>query len=429
MEKLILGIWILIFIYLNLKIIISDITQKRVPNKYLLWLIILIPFWYLFLVYFLTIEIHIWSLILNVLIAFVISLSLYIYNIWGAWDAKYILVLYMFIAFSSIIGFIWSICLSIMLYLVWYYIWFWTGKNIISSIKKENTYKEILFSQKDKILKKYKILKFKKFFTSILYNTILFLTLFIIFRLTRLYLFEYIYETYQINMFDIFLEILKSAYWVYFIIFILGVLGGLFILCRMLLFKIIHTKIGEIFWRHILIIFGIWLWIFTLYEFIKNPEDITKKLILILTLYLWIYLWFKILWKSYKLTFQVGEEEYIPLEDLKEWMIIDKKEIIHLIANQKALTPYTRKNQTIKQEILWFSMPINKKNVTRLQNLIKKVNDYHIQNQTVDFEELKYVKIIHDFGLSPYIFLWFFLVLLKIPEKLGELIAHLLSTL
>jgi branched-subunit amino acid transport protein AzlD len=57
---------------------------------------------------------------------------------------------------------------------------------------------------------------------------------------------------------------------------------------------------------------------FIVYEYKKNPQEIIKYLTRILNLYLLLYLIFKILKYSYKVTFQLAEQDTINIKDLKE---------------------------------------------------------------------------------------------------------------
>ncbi len=106
-----------IFLYINFLIIKKDIQEKIIPNKYLGYLLFLLPLWYIywwFYGYFE--EVNLISFILQIGIACIIWFLLFHFWKWWAGDAKYICVLYLYFSFwinvfDFIIGtiFIWSI--------------------------------------------------------------------------------------------------------------------------------------------------------------------------------------------------------------------------------------------------------------------------------------------------------------------------------
>jgi len=63
-------------------------------------------------------------------------------------------------------------------------------------------------------------------------------------------------------------------------------------------------------------------------KFQENPQEIKQYLVLIFTIYMAIYIMIKILWNSYKVTFEAGEERYVPISKLTKGMIICKKDLI-----------------------------------------------------------------------------------------------------
>jgi len=67
-----------------------------------------------------------------------------------------------------------------------------------------------------------------------------------------------------------------------------------------------------------------------IFDYIRNGNEIFHKLELILTVYLGLSLLIRILFYSYKITFQVGEETYVFIENLKAGEIVDKSYLINL---------------------------------------------------------------------------------------------------
>lgn len=66
MQIFFFSILAVIFCFINYKIIKSDQKIKKIPNKNLLELLFLLPFWYIFLYFFPISEIHILGFLLQI---------------------------------------------------------------------------------------------------------------------------------------------------------------------------------------------------------------------------------------------------------------------------------------------------------------------------------------------------------------------------
>ncbi len=119
-----------LFLFINYKILEFDIYFKKIPNKFLLYLLTLIPFYYFIM--FSSYEINIINFIWLIWIAFVISFILFYFWIWSWWNAKYLLVLALFLPTTWIIVFIWNIAIITILYLILYFFRFYLWKGILT---------------------------------------------------------------------------------------------------------------------------------------------------------------------------------------------------------------------------------------------------------------------------------------------------------
>ena len=130
------------FLYINYKIVVSDLKNKIIPNKYLGYLLLLIPFYYIY-IFFSFSEINYLLFIWQIILTFIISFILYYFWIWAAWDAKYLLVLSLFIPYIWVIPFIWNIALITILYLFLYFIRFYLWKVLFNKVYRQSLWLNI----------------------------------------------------------------------------------------------------------------------------------------------------------------------------------------------------------------------------------------------------------------------------------------------
>ena len=179
------------FLFFNYKIIHSDIRRKIIPNKFLLYLIYLVPF-HFYYIWVTFPEVSIIAFTIQILFALVISFTLYYFWIWSAGDAKYLLVLSLFIPHIGIVPFIGNIALLTLLYLIGYFIYFYFYKSIFIRSYRRSLWIDVWNDLKDKfthflhnpngeIVKKTAIFKLFKWI-------LIFLMIFVVIRLSRIYL-------------------------------------------------------------------------------------------------------------------------------------------------------------------------------------------------------------------------------------------------
>jgi len=446
------------FLYLNYKIVIFDLKNKKIPNKYLWYLLLLIPFYYTYLIFSFP-EINYLLFLLQIFLTFLISFILYSFWVWSAWDAKYLLVLSLFIPHIWIIPFIWNIALLTLIYLLLYFIWFYFWKCLFNWKYTKSLYKNIFNDLKDKFLvfikhwdgNIYRNIVIKK----VLYWFIFFLIIFVSIRLSRIYIFN---EIFNENWWSWRLQILESLLEKYHFYFVFWII--LIFVWTIWLIKLFYSKIklnliekfkNMIFKKYKIfpdIIDFIFLWVlalallsFIIYEFVKNPLEIKNYIYKIFTIYLWLYIIIKILIYSYKITFQIAETYYIDIKDLKEWDIVDKEYLMKMFGKQEALW-YCPKS-ILEEEIInerkrlllypapnkYFSSihnPVNKDDIKLLKKIYKIVNTYHTKN-THWYIKNSTIKILKTFAFWWYLFIWFIITYFFENSIITNLVKYFLD--
>ncbi len=426
MEYIILIIFLIIFLIINYKIVISDLLQKKIPNKQLIYLLFLIPFWFVFLFFFWNIlyspEINIIFFIFQIFVSLLISFLLYYFWIWSAWDAKYLLVLALFIPYIWIVSFIWNIGLITLAYLIWYFFWFYFWKVLFNSIYRKSLFKDIKSDLSEKWYT-YKKSKSWSVFFIIFKFLLIFLIIFVSIRLLRLYSFSYIFHWNSdfISNFTNFFH----KYHFYLVISFIAVFIILLILIRKTINKSkkflknkVFSKYEKAwFWIEFTFIFVLFILLisFCFYEYFKNSQELFKSLYLIFTLYISLYLFLRMVIYSYKITFWLAETDFIRIEKLEVWNIVDKPYLQKLFWTQQILG-YSGVNEKENENFFdidpenYFNNienPIDEETKMKLQKIYFCVNNYHMQKQTPEFQEITAIKILRTFSFAPYIFLWF----------------------
>jgi len=426
MQYIFLSILSIPFLYINYKIIINDIKEKKIPNKYLLKLIYIIPFFYIYL-FFYNYEISFLSFIFNILLTLFISFILYYIWIWSAWDAKYLLVLWLFLPHIWIINIIINISIITIIYLLLYFIWFYFWKCLfdISYSKK------LIWSIKQEFIEKWLIYKKNEWWNNlyiIIKWLIFFFTLFISIRIFRIYIINYITSTNIIS--SEILNTVKEFYLYFFIIYILLFIL-IFHLINLLLNKIKNLLFikfnirNEKVWKFLMLILLLILLIFIWFEFIYNKYELINNLYKIFSIMLLIYIWFIFIRYIYKITFNMSETYFVNISDLKIWDIIDKSYLIKIFWEQASLW-FCNQNEKIedieerkkciffpnpKKYILDFNNSIWEYEYEKINDMYKIVNNYHKKNNDSYVENLN-IKIFKTFSFWPYIFIWFITTLL-----------------
>lgn len=408
------------FLYFNYKIIVSDLKYKKIPNKYLGYLLLLIPFYYIY-IFFTFPQINYIAFFIQILFTFLISFILYFFWIWASWDAKYLLVLALFIPYIWIIPFIWNISLITLAYLFGYFIYFYLYKITFNKIYRQSLWWNI----KQDLNERWKVHKWNKWWNTykiIFKFLIIFLLIFVSIRLIRLYFLKwFIQNTNRFKLLQYFLE--KYNIYLIFLsiwIFILWLYLFKILINRFKQYLIKKLKLDiNLAWNILLFILTIFLISFIIFEYYRNSYELKYYLFKIFTIYLSLYIIFKILKWAYKITFWIAEYQYIDIKDLKEGDIVDKEYLIKMFWEQIWLGHLPNKRKKYKKNKKYLLYPYPNKYFQNIDNpidletlkIIKKcyfiTNNWHKNNKTLNFTENKTIKILNTFSFAPYIFFGF----------------------
>lgn len=420
------------FLYINYKILVSDIQKKIIPNKYLLSLFVLLPFFYIFSYFFgyFDFEVHIiWAFFFSLFISF----WLYYYWLWSAGDAKYLLILSLYLWNTSIIYFIGNIAIITVLYLLVYCIYFYVYKlpfysqyrsYIITNIQRDLQEKVHTYfrSWNDGFIISEVIKKIIRFF-------LLFLTLFVALRLIRMYLidtyiwsYEWFFLWYPIGILVILWLIITFVWWIFFLKIWYFYIQRITLSIFQSLQKSEKIQRENIDFFFTIVAF-LTLVVFVGYEFQVHPQYIWEKLRLIFSFYILIYICFIVLRYLYIITFQLWELSFIPFLKLKAGEIVDIPYLLKLIGNQ--VSPYDLKSiEYIKN----LNTPIDTKECKQIQQIFKKINTYHLRHNTPWFHKFEYVKTLNTFAFWGYIF-WGYVLTFFFWEKLFSALFFFLKEL
>lgn len=421
-----------VFICINMKIIHTDIYYKKIPNILLAALLCLLPFWYIYLSYNQTIVIWgIGILIFQILVTLLVSFLLYSFSIWSAGDAKYLLVLSLFIPYIWVIPLIWNIAIITVTYLVLYFLYFYIWKSFLYAWYGKALFGNIYHDLKERIYYFMKegdtSIKRKKAFFKTIRFIVIFLIIFTSLRLLRIYTLKYIYsgDTISVDNKVKFFEILETYH-----VYILILWGAVFI-WLLSLSKYLYTGFKKrIVWKykymfskkyglsseHIdscaIVIMCIILCIFVIREFSINPQEISALLFLIFTLYIGIWICFKILWYSYKLAFQVSEQKNILIQNLQPGEIVDKRFLTKMFWTHQQL--HNEKNISSSKILSLFSEQSPREYFKNIHNPIDETTTkelqeiYRVANTgTKKTEQIKEIQVINSFSFAPYLLLGF----------------------
>lgn len=423
MQIFFLSIFAIIFCFINYKIIISDQKTKKIPNKFLIHLLILLPFWYIFLYFFPFSEINIFWFFIQIFVSFLVSFLLFNFGIWRAWDAKYLLVLSLFIPYIWIVSFIWNLWLFTLLYLFLYFLWFFFGKSIFYKWYAKNLILSIKMDLQEK-WKFYKTNKWWKSFWIILKWLVVFLIIFVSIRLFRIYIFLEIFQNIWQNW-----QILEIFQKYHFYIIFAGIwftiwlfyFGKKFInfLKKILSEKLkINLKIiGNIFLG---ILFFVLIWFIT-FEYTKKPEEITHYLIRIFTIYIAFYIFAKIIFYSYKVSFLWSEKKKILLKDLKQSDYIDISELnkIFYFRHEKWEEWFKK---MYNDAIFWKNFDLK-----NLKQLIRIQNKYDKKYNFSKGKSINSVICLKTFSFAIYIFFSFIITFIFNNKIINFLIQKILN--
>ncbi|MDD5770534.1 MAG: hypothetical protein PHE25_06190 [Candidatus Gracilibacteria bacterium] len=428
MQYYLLSILSIPFLYLNFKIIRSDIKEKKIPNKYLGYLLLLLPFIYVYNFFYF--DINYLFFLLQIILTFLVSFILYYFGVWAAGDAKYLLVLALFIPHIGIIPFIGNIALLTIFYLFLYFLWFYFGKCLFYPKYAKSLWINIKVDLDEK-WQIYKKNKGGKTFLIILKWTLFFLIAFVSIRLARIYLFA------DIKQSQYYLDFIKyfKNYSLYFILFfgfiflgIIYIFRLLFSILKKILIKRFNLKSNNYLEFSLILVLLFILIYFVFYEYEINPSEIKSYLIKIFSLYIGLWTLFKVLRYSYKITFQLAEQDFINIEDLKVGDIVDKDYLIKIFGEQKCLGFKFNEKDKKRKDFLYIipeeyflniQNPIDKEDLELLKKIYKVVNKYHKKEKTSNFSEVNFIKILKTFAFGGYIFVGFLITFL-LQNKIYE---------
>lgn len=414
------------FVIINIFIVYRDIKSKKIPNKYLIYLLYLLPIYLFSIAYLSNTQIEL-AFFIQFFISFILTFLLYYYGIWWAWDAKYLLVLSLFIPHIWIVPFIANISLVTLIYL-WLYFVFFYGKNLYNIVRWDKSFiQSILIDFKQRYYYSIWIRK-DAFQESLIRLTIVgvlkFLFIFLLIRISKIYIFDpYVQNNYyrviQDNNILSFLS--QNAVYAFLLLFlIIFIFYFILVFCYRHLSDWLQTwliqlcKIFKVDSKYsneiILFLFFLLLSWYIYYEYTMNPQGLTSNLILIATYYFWILICVKIAIYMYKIAFQVAEEKMVKISDLKSWDIVDKKFLIKNLWNENCLGAHNNKKWIFypspKKYFISMDNPISQDDRKKIQKAYWILNRHHKWNNNF-VNDLLDIKILKTFPFAAFIFLWF----------------------
>ncbi|MDD2892125.1 MAG: hypothetical protein PHQ95_04110 [Candidatus Gracilibacteria bacterium] len=375
---------------------------------------------------------------------------MYYFGIWSAGDAKYLLVLALFIPNTGIIPLIGNIALLTLIYLFLYFLYFYFGKCLFNWKYAKSLYENIYMDLKEKSVAflKHGDGNFYKnvIFLKLLKWILLFLIFFVSIRLSRLYIFVYIKESsYYLQA----IEYLQN-YTSYILLALIGVSIGVIYGIRILINKLKESLKQETRIKNdttldfalIGLLFVVLIG-FIVYEYRMNPSEIHLYLIRIFTLYIGIYIIFKILQYSYKITFQLAEQDFIDIKNLKAGDIVDKEYLAKIFGEQSPLgfcldnasiKEITQKRRKLlypnpKEYFTHMSNPIDNETKRMLVKIYKITNVHHKKEKTPHFNEITTIKILKTFAFGGYIFLGFLITYFLGDQIIGNITSIIMEYL
>lgn len=270
-----------VFGIINLRIITSDISKKIIPNKLLVWLCILSCIWYISEI------LSLWNItyFLSLFVLLCTSVSLYSFWLFSAGDAKYILVLFLFLPQTNLLLFLACIWLITLLYILGFIIY----KCCIFGIFYQKTEPSYIWYLINDIL--YRVRRYKNSLKEnyfLIFHSFkhinLFLLVFITLRLSRAYIIDNIIIISKVN-----------DYYMYFL-----ALFGLIFVTITYFWLHIYKKIVRVYPKaniYILSSFHMFLFLtlsVLLYQGYRTDSWVLfENISLIFTLYLGIYLFIR----------------------------------------------------------------------------------------------------------------------------------------
>jgi len=393
MTYIIIIIALSVFLMINFYIIYHDMKYKSIPNKFL-WLLLIGAVIFM-LVQFIHLDEKHWIgtlyFLLQIILSLVAVFLLFLFRVWWAGDSKYIFILSLYLTSGSILILFFNTSFFILLYFLSYTIYFYLLKPIISKDFRETLLKVI----------KSDIMQWKEHFMNIWtwyakLNTVLFfLLLYFAIRYFRPFLLDYIYTPIVTIIWEEYEQIIILG-WIILILWIL------YLTLQILSYawrKIEHLTRSPLLIKSIILYLSIAFFIFILLSaYTKNPENTIQYLQLAFSIYLIIFIAI-LLWKySLYLVFDFSERNLTPLNQLEEWMIIDRSNIKHLLKWRENLAEdmeYDPNTKILSQE-----------DIKGLKKTIKYINLCIMRNDKNE-DIINAVITLKSYPFGLYIFVWF----------------------
>ncbi len=419
MEIFFWGVLWSIFLYLNFLIIRKDIKEKIIPNKFLLYLFALLPFWYLYIWYFEYFEtMNLLNFALQISITLILSFALFHFWMWGAGDAKYLFVLSFFIPHVQVYIFIVHISLITFCFLIFQALTYFF-KLLLSSKEKQNIYtvfKEdfsFLSLKKDNFLQswKYEIVSF------IIYLIMIFL----FFRIIRYEIFHTFLWTTDIIKYNSMILFVGFC-WGIGMIKIIEFIRNAFYYIFCTHYKITKRKAQSLFFFSVSFFIGLILIDIAIYIDVKEYFEIYKYMIFSSI----IYLCFKILFYIFHI-FSLNKSMIHETFEIKAWYQIDKKTLWYYLEKKELEIKkiydegkLNGKKYSEMLEMISFLKKVEKElqqeDVKIIQNYAQKIDIKIPISPTFAFSPFLFLGCVSSFifwGKLLYFFYWVFLILLK----------------
>ncbi len=427
------------FLWINIYIVWRDIAFQKIENASVWILFALWCIWFLFGILSFS-----WWVLLWFHLIFLCIFLLFYFGIWWAGDAKYILVLSIFLPVGSVFTLFWNIAIVTLLYLIVHSIHLYIIKSLYDLSHGKNLFMKIYADLRSKFdvflggdeAQKY---QWKNLIEKIFPFLIGFLIFFIIVRLVRIYaLWEWLWNEEGWNKIWLLLQIATE----YTSMIVLGIIIWIYIIykaCKKI-FSSIFIYVYTRFWvsqetaRYIwLIVSSIGLIGFISYEYISGSEVIWWYLVMIFSVYIFLYLTVRLLIYLHYVTFQLAEVVYKRIWELQVWERVDKDFLIQIFGTQKALWYGEKKWKYGPEPRNFFTSienPLSQEAVKELQNIYRLTNNYHIRQKTPGFQKIEAVKTIKSFAFSPYIFFGLMLTLIydDVLKSIVEFFIHLITS-
>ena len=370
-QELVLLSIALFFAIINYKILVQDWKERVIKNKYLFILFLL------FIPYFFIWNFDIFNVIYGFFWILFLVITLYSLWIWWAWDAKYLLVLSMYLPEMYIFSFIWNIAIITILLLISFFL-----KNVFIKNNKWAYLHTVII--KDVISKKKAFLSDMKFWrNNMIFNLLnglnTFFLIFIVIRLLRISLIEkYGYLFIQNGQPQVVLIILL----IFFSIILFLLLRKMFQYANKQISahtNFISSEIQSI-WN---IIFFIITSALLYLDFLNNKDTFFEQMYRIFTLYLFIYIIVKICIYIYIKSFIDMERKTIHISKLQVGDTLDKQF-------------YQERIQNISERNLFHRNMKEVEDVENMKALVLK-----------NYPEASQIVISQTFAFSIVVFTWF----------------------